>query len=181
MGRCCGKDKQEGFSGPSMYVLKGNVWVRGFSLEKDKALRFRTRHRLGFMNGSMVTIGDANLSVKQQGFVGFKWNIYKNGGFMGHLDISNYMHAIIALKRNDGTVDVFKLIRQGFAQEYILSKSDVEIMRFDVSLNPLNLEDQYRVSVFSNIFTQGALEELIFYAGEILFRTMHTFSRPSFG
>lgn len=153
-----------------MYVLKGNILVRGFSLVKDNSVCFRTRHRFGAMPGSTVTIRGDRLSVKRNNLLGDKWDVFKGDAHVGRLDFSNYLYSSIALNRHDGIVDVFKLEQQGYAELYILSKSGTPIMSFDLSLNPFYLEDRYKVSIVSDAFPDDVLEELMFYVGEMLFR-----------
>jgi hypothetical protein len=153
-----------------MYLLDGNLLGRGFSLSKAKQIRFRTKHKFGVMPASTVLIHGAHRSVKPHNLLGDKWDIFDGDDRLGQLDMSNYLYHSISLKRIDGRNDVFKLEQQGYAAHYILSKSDAQIMSFDLSLNPFHLQDRYKINVFPNTFSASALEELMFYVGEILYR-----------
>ena len=122
------------------------------------------------MPGSTVIVNDVCLTVKLNTPIGDKWDVFKGAEHTGRLDCSDFRHFSIILKRNDGGTDVFKLEQQGYAELYILSKSSIKVMSFDLSLNPLHLTDRYKITLFPNTFSDPALEELMFYGGEILYR-----------
>lgn len=160
-----------------MYVLRGHIGRRGFFLEKAEQCIFETHHSYGIMPNSFVTLGADNINIRIRNLVGDKWNIFKNGYKIGNLDFSHYLYSTITLDRKDGSTDLFKLEEEGYSQAYVLSKSNMPIIKFVTSLNPLLIDDKFTLEVLSYAYPSEVIEELIYYAGEILYRKV----RPNSG
>ena len=163
-----------------MYILLGKILGRGFSLEKSNRKIFRTTHKLGFLPSSYVSIDGDRISLKPKNMIVSKLSIFKNGYEMGEIDLHAHFHATISLKTKEGEVDRFKFEDIPFAQTFILSNSKAQILKFSSSLNPLLLREKFTIEVLSDIFPREAIEELIFYSGEILFRKPSVSSPSSF-
>lgn len=153
-----------------MYELAGKIATRGFYLERAGKRVFATSHKFGILQNSTAIIGNDKITVKARNLLGEKFTIQKNGFKIGHIDLTSYLYSKISLNRTDGTVDVFKLEERGFSQIHVLSHLGEEVIKFTVSLNPLRLVEFYKVEVLSDKFAPSAVEELMYYAGEILFR-----------
>ena len=135
-----------------MYTLRGNMVFRGFSLKKKGLTIFRTRHRYGVMRSSMVFLDENRIDIESQNLSGDELSIRKNGQITGNLDISDYLCSFITLNRKDGRTDSFKLIKDGYAERYTLSRAGNPILQFEMSLNPFLFESKYRIEVLESSF-----------------------------
>lgn len=119
---------------------------------------------------SFTTINSFDFKISPANLLGDEWHIFKNGQNIGRLAFSSYRYSLITLNRFDGNVDNFRLDEEGYARVYRLTGHSGTLMRFIASLNPLRVDDKYDVELHSNIYSDEILHELIFYAGEILYR-----------
>lgn len=161
-----------------MYILRGHWGRRGFSLSKDGQTVFKTRHRFGLFPSSFVTFHGFVIDIKPENTLGDKWTVFKDGNNIGRLDFSHYRYAVIALSRTDGGEDVFKLEESGYSQVHTLSDASGLICKFTTSLNPLRFDDKYDVDIISTKFPNDVLEELLLYAGEVLYRMVRPDQSP---
>lgn len=155
-----------------MYIIRGHIGRRGFSLQKDGRHIFATKHSFGFLRTSKISIGAAKIAIKSQNLIGSKFQIFKDGHEIGSLDFTSYLYSVLSLQKKDGSVDIFKFEEDGFSQIFTLSQAGQKILKITTSLNPINLSEKYTVEVVSDRFSAEAIEELIFYCGEILFRNL---------
>lgn len=118
----------------------------------------------------MVTLHGVVIEIKPENVLGDKLTILKYGNSIGRLDFSYYRYAMITLYRTEGGEDIFKLEESGYSQVHTLSGTNGPICSFKTSLNPLRFDDKYDVDILSTEFPKDVLEELMFYAGEILYR-----------
>ena len=162
-----------------MYTLYGLIGRRGFKLEKDGLTLFQTAHKFGMFPTSFTTIADVNFKISPANLLGDKWAITKDNEIIGELSFSNYRYSLITLSCTDGSVDKFRLDEEGYSNIYTLTGQDGPMMKFKASLNPLRVDDKYNVELVSSAYTGDILYELIFYAGEILFRKIKPGNSPS--
>ncbi len=161
-----------------MYSLHGLIGRRGFWLNREGQILFQTRHKLGLFPNSFAKISGVDFRINLANLLGDKWNIRKNGDVIGQLDFSHYQYSVIALNRLDGGVDKFRLDEDGYSQVFILTGKSGALMRFKRSINPLRIDDKYDVELLLDIYPETVLIELIFYAGEILFRKTNPDASP---
>ncbi len=161
-----------------MYILKGHFGRRGFYLLRNSNCVFETQHKFGIFPNSLVELNGDKIEIKIKNFVGDKSQIYKNGGKIGTLNFYHYRYSIISLKRNDGDIDHFKLEEDGYSQTYVLSQNDLTILKFKASINPLHFDKKFEIEELENKFSRSAIEELIFYVGEILYRKVTPETSP---
>jgi len=94
------------------------------------------------------------------------------------LNFYHYLYSVITLMRNDGGVDNFKLEEEGYSQIFVLSNDGLPLLRFRGSLNPLLIDKRYEIEVIETSFPDTVIEELILYAGEILYRKIRPGASP---
>lgn len=154
----------------TLYVLERHFGRRGFCLLRNLSCVFETKHWLGLFPNSSVALNGDTIDIKIMNFVGDKCQIYKNGDKIGTLNFYHYLYAVISLNRNDGGHDHFKLEQEGYSNIHALSQNGEELLKFKANLNPLRIGKRFEVEQLKNDFPQSAIEELIFYVGEILYR-----------
>lgn len=160
-----------------MYVLSGKIGRLGFVLTRGQQQLFSTQHKWGLLRTSYCQLADDKVTIRPTNLVGDKFKIIKNGAAIGRLSFAYYQFSTIILFRNDGGQDNFRLDEDSYSFSYILSQSGRGIMCLTGSLNPLRIDDKFTIEILSNHYPRSVLEELMLYAGEILFRSI----RPSGG
>ncbi len=151
---------------------------RGFYLLKNGHCVFETKHKLGLLPQSSVNLHGEDIEIKLKNFVGDRCNIFKNGVIIGVLDFYHYLYSVISLLRTDGSTDIFKLEEEGYSQTFLLSNDNQSILKFKTSLNPFLIDDRFEIERLEHTYPIRMIEELIFYAGEILYRKIRPDSSP---
>lgn len=161
-----------------MYSLHGLIGRLGFWLNRRGETLFKTRHKFGIFPSSYTTIFDVDFKISATNVLGDKLNIIKDGEVIGQLDFSYYRYALIKLGRVDGGVDKFRLDEERYSRKFTLTGKEGVVMHFKMSLNPVRFDDKYDVEIVSDIHDAPILIELMFHAGELLFRRTKPESSP---
>jgi len=147
-------------------------------LLKNGHCAFETQHKLGILPQSSVNLHGDIIEIKLKNLVGDRCHIFKNGVNIGVLDFYHYLYALISLQRNDGATDLFKLEEDAYSQIFILSINERELLKFKLNLNPFLIDKRFEIERLENAYPVNVIEELIFYAGEILYRKMGRDASP---
>lgn len=154
------------------YLLRGNPLTRGFSLLHNNSVQFTTRHYLGWFPSSRTLLNGETIKIVPKNIVGDKLNIKKSDLVCGEIDFHKAAYSQISLNRFDGETDRFRLDAIGFQQEYILHRhGQSPILKIKFDLSPIKLDNKYWVEGLDTSMSNSAMNELMLYCGEILFRS----------
>ena len=150
-----------------MYVLKPNKKGRGFRLLHKKQQVFETTHLYNAPPVSSVTIETDEIEIRH-----FKETseIFKNGKKIGAITYKKKNDILITLYRLDGGKDFFKLNAVVLSHYTLSTVNEKSLLKFQHMLSRVFFFNEFKVEVLSDLYPNEILEELMFYAGEVLYK-----------
>lgn len=150
-----------------MYVLKPNRKARGFRLMHKRQQIFQTINSDDVTQPSSVLIDSDTIEMRHHEETS---EIFKNGNKIGIVSSKNETDYIITLYRLDGSKDFFKLSTVVFSHYTLSSVDEDPLLKFNQMASRLFFFNDFKVEVLSDLYPPELLEELMFYAGEIIYK-----------
>lgn len=150
-----------------MYVLKPNRKGRGFRLMHKRHQIFQTTNSDDVTEPSSLIIDSDAIEMRHYEEAS---EIFKNGNKIGVVSSKNETDYIITLYRLDGAKDFFKLSSVVFSHHTLTSVDEDPLLKFNQMASRLFFFNDFKVEVLSDLYPAELLEELMFYAGEVIYK-----------
>lgn len=150
-----------------MYVLKPNRKGRGFRLYYKRHLVFQTTNSHDVTQPSSVRIDSEEIEIEHNEQTS---EIFKNGQKIGIVTYKTDADFVITLYRLDGAKDFFKLQSTALSHYTLSALDEKPLLKFNHMLSRLFFFNEFKVEILSDLYPSEILEELMFYAGEIIYK-----------